>query len=107
MPNNGFCEIVNFQFGGVSNSSLLGGCKTGQAIITKGYNLSCDYIIYTVVPVWNGGEKDEAVLLANCYYNSMTLVVEKRNQNYSISIDCDRKLPFHRAVSKDCCWNSG
>ena len=100
--------MPKFQFGGVSNSSLLGGCKTGQAIITKGYNLSCDYIIYTVVPVWNGGEKDEAVLLANCYYNSMTLVVEKRNQNYSISIDCDRDLPFPGAVSsKDSCWNSG
>lgn len=56
---------------------LLGGCKTGQAKITKAYNLPCDYIIHTVGPVWNGGEKDEAVLLANCYYNSMTLAVEK------------------------------
>ena len=56
---------------------LLGGCKTGQAKITKAYNLPCDYIIHTVGPVWNGGEKDEATLLANCYYNSMTLAVEK------------------------------
>lgn len=60
-----------------ANSSLLGGCKTGQAKITKAYNLPCDYIIHTVGPVWNGGEKDEATLLANCYYNSMTLAVEK------------------------------
>lgn len=56
---------------------LLGGCKTGQAKITKAYNLPCDYIVHTVGPVWNGGEKDEAALLANSYYNSMTLAVEK------------------------------
>lgn len=56
---------------------LLGGCKTGQAKTTKAYNLPCDYVIHTVGPVWNGGEKNEAELLANCYYNSMMLAVEK------------------------------
>lgn len=55
---------------------LLGGCKTGQAKITKGYNLPCDYIIHTVGPVWNGGKKNEEELLANCYYNSMQLAVD-------------------------------
>lgn len=56
---------------------LLGGCKTGQAKMTKAYNLPCEYVIHTVGPVWNGGEKNEAELLANCYYNSMMLAVEK------------------------------
>ena len=55
---------------------LLGGCKTGQAKITKGYNLPCDYVIHTVGPVWQGGGKNEAELLASCYYNSMKVAVE-------------------------------
>lgn len=55
---------------------LLGGCKTGQAKITKGYNLPCDYVIHTVGLVWNGGSKKEAELLASCYYNSMKLAME-------------------------------
>ncbi|MCI7791212.1 MAG: O-acetyl-ADP-ribose deacetylase, partial [Lachnospiraceae bacterium] len=55
---------------------LLGGCKTGQAKITKGYNLPCDFVIHTVGPVWNGGSKNEAELLASCYYNSMKLAME-------------------------------
>lgn len=55
---------------------LLGGCKTGQAKITKGYHLPCDYVIHTVGPVWNGGKKNEEELLASCYYNSMKLAAE-------------------------------
>ena len=55
---------------------LLGGCKTGQAKITKGYNLHCDYVIHTVGPVWNGGGKNEAELLGQCYYNSMKVALE-------------------------------
>ena len=55
---------------------LLGGCKTGQAKITKAYNLPCDHISHTVGPVWNGGGKNEEELLASCYYNSMKLAMD-------------------------------
>lgn len=54
----------------------LGGCKTGQAKITKGYKLPCDYVIHTVGPVWNGGSKNEAWLLGQCYYNAMKVAME-------------------------------
>lgn len=54
----------------------LNGCETGEAKITKAYQLPCQYIIHTVGPVWNGGGATEAEQLANCYYNSLTLAVE-------------------------------
>ena len=51
----------------------LGGCKVGEAKITKGYRLPAKYVIHTVGPVWHGGEADEEKLLADCYRNSLAL----------------------------------
>jgi O-acetyl-ADP-ribose deacetylase len=50
-----------------------GGCSTGEAVYTSGGNLPARYIIHTVGPVWNGGKANEAVLLANCYRNSLAI----------------------------------
>jgi O-acetyl-ADP-ribose deacetylase (regulator of RNase III) len=62
----------------LSECRLLGGCKTGQAKLTKGYRLPAKYIIHTVGPVWNGGEHGERELLASCY-QSCFAVARKHN----------------------------
>ncbi|MEO7310172.1 MAG: O-acetyl-ADP-ribose deacetylase [Chitinophagaceae bacterium] len=49
------------------------GCKTGDAVITTAGNLPAQYVIHTVGPVWNGGENNEAILLAHCYSNTLRL----------------------------------
>jgi O-acetyl-ADP-ribose deacetylase (regulator of RNase III) len=55
-----------------------GGCKTGEAVITTAGELPAKYVIHTVGPVWNGGDKNEASLLASCYQNSLRLAVDNR-----------------------------
>lgn len=54
----------------------LGGCLTGEAKITKGYNLKASYVIHTVGPVWRGGSHGEKELLKSCYKNTLKLCLK-------------------------------
>src|SRR6184192_2079520 len=54
----------------------LGGCEAGKAKITRGYKLPARFIIHTVGPVWSGGGRGEAEVLASCYCNSLQLAVK-------------------------------
>jgi O-acetyl-ADP-ribose deacetylase (regulator of RNase III) len=56
----------------------LGGCPTGQARITGGYNLPAAHVIHTVGPVWHGGQAGEAKLLADCYRSAFALADRHR-----------------------------
>jgi len=54
----------------------LGGCATGEAKITRGYNLPAKHVIHTVGPIWHGGGEHEDELLAGCYKNSILLALQ-------------------------------
>lgn len=61
----------------VDECRLLGGCRTGEAVITRGYRLPARHVIHTVGPVWRGGEHGEPELLASCYRASLQLARDR------------------------------
>jgi len=89
----------------LSECRLLGGCKTGQAKITKAYRLPCKHIIHTVGPVWNGGSHNEDGLLTDCYRNSLRLAAENGIKTiafpsistgiYSFPVDRAARIAIH------------
>ena len=79
----------------------LGGCPTGEAKITEGFNLRAKYVIHTVGPVWNNGTQDEEALLSSAYRRSLEVAHEHNVRTIafpSISTGAYR-FPFERAAT--------
>ena len=67
----------------------LGGCQSGEAKITPGYDLPARFVIHTVGPFWTGGRRGEPGLLANCYRNSLHLALENSTKTIAFpAISC-------------------
>ena len=60
----------------LAECQTLGGCRPGEAKITRGYRLPARYVIHTVGPIWRGGKRGEPETLANCYRSSLQIAVE-------------------------------
>ena len=71
-PGGGVCGAI-FAAAGYAEMARacrkLGGCPTGQAVMTEGFALPAQAVIHTVGPIWRGGEAGEAVLLGSCYHS--------------------------------------
>lgn len=77
-PGGGVCGAIHRAAGPelADACAKLGGCATGEAKITDGFELPARYVIHTVGPVWGGGERGEGKLLADCYANALKLATE-------------------------------
>jgi O-acetyl-ADP-ribose deacetylase (regulator of RNase III) len=60
----------------LAECKTLGGCRPGEAKITRGYALPARFVVHTVGPVWSGGHRGEPEILANCYRNSLLVAGE-------------------------------
>ena len=79
---------------------MIGGCETGQACMTGGYDLLARHVIHTVGPVWSGGSNREDELLASCYRNSLSLALKHELRTIAFpAISCGvYRFPAERAA---------
>ena len=73
----------------LAECKTLGGCRPGEAKITRGYSLPARFVIHTVGPIWSGGHRGEPETLENCYRNSLQLAVTNNLQTIAFpAISC-------------------
>ncbi len=85
----------------VEECQTLGGCRPGEAKITRGYNLPARFVVHTVGPVWSGGKRGEPEVLANCYRNSLQLAVKNKIKTIAFpAISCGAyRYPIQEAAA--------
>ena len=84
----------------LAECAMMGGCATGSAKITEGWNLPARHVIHAVGPVWSGGGKNEDELLASCYRSSMQLADGHRLK--SIAFPCISTGIYHFPFERAC-----